>query len=232
MCLGPECDFFIGEIKLECVNRFKYLGSILSKGCNLKEELIARIQSISCAYGRLKDRVFNNHDLTTRTKVTVFNQCLMPILLYGSETWTLYAHEVKQLRTVQQRHLRNILNIKWDDFVSNEEVLRRSNSTDIEVILAKNRLRWLGHIVRMDNNRTVKQLFYGELAFGNRSIGRPCLRYKDNIKALLKVGDILQTWNALVLDRSGWCRSTLLVCDKLNRNRLEKYERRKEKRKR
>ena len=46
----------------------------------------------------------------------------MPILLYGSETWTLYAHEVQQLRTVQQRHLRNIMRIKWDDFVSNEEV--------------------------------------------------------------------------------------------------------------
>jgi len=60
----------------------------------------------------------------------------------------------------------------------------------------------------MDNNRTFKQLFYGELAVENRLIGRPRLRYKDNIKALFKVGDILQPWNALVLDRSGWRSST------------------------
>ena len=156
MCLGPECDFFIDGTKLKCTDRFKYLGSILSKESNLKDELITRIQAISCAFGRLKNRVFNNHDLTTRTKVTVFNQCLMHILLYGSETWTLYSHEIKQLRTVQQRHLRNILHIKWDDFVSNEEILKRSNSVDIEVMLAQNRLYWLSHIARMDNSRTVK----------------------------------------------------------------------------
>ena len=232
MCFGPECDFFIGETKLECVNRFKYLGSILSQDCTLKEEILARIQSTSCAYGRLKERVFNNCDLTTRTKVTVFNQCLMPILLYGSETWTLFAHEIKQLRSVQQRHLRNIMNIKWDDFVSNEEVLRQSNSTDIEVILAQNRLRWLGHIARMDENRTVKQLFYGELVSGNRPIGRPRLRFKDNIKALLRTGRILQSWNELVLDRPGWRRNTLLVCEKLNVARIDKYERRSAQRKR
>ena len=46
--------------------------------------------------------------------------------------------------------------IKWDDFVSNEEVLRRSKPVDVEVILAQNRLRWLGHIARMENSRTVK----------------------------------------------------------------------------
>jgi len=77
--------------------------------------------------------------------------------------------------------------------------------------------------------RTTEQLdnfFYGELAVGNRPIGRPCLRYKDNIKALLKVGDIVQSWNTLALDRSGW-RS----CSFMNPNRLEKYERSREKRK-
>ena len=45
-----DCDFFIGEIKLESVNRFKCFGSMLSKGSNLKEELTAQIQSTSCAY--------------------------------------------------------------------------------------------------------------------------------------------------------------------------------------
>ena len=167
-----------------------------------------------------------------QTKVTVFKHCLMPILLYGSETWTLYAHEIKQLRTVQQRHLRNIMRIKWDDFVSNEEVLRRSKSVDVEVILAQNRLRWLGHIARMDNSRTVKKLFYGELALGNTPIGRPRLRYKDNIKALLKTGDILQSGNESVLDRPNWRRNVSFVCEKLNARRVEVYEKMRERRKR
>ena len=104
--------------------------------------------------------MFDSRDLTTSTKIAVYHQCLMPLLMYGSETWTLYQHHVRQLRTIQQRHLRLILNIKWDHFVSNEEVLRRAGVDDIKSMLIRSRLRWLGHICRMDDTRAPKQLMY------------------------------------------------------------------------
>lgn len=230
MCLGPDTDFLIDEVKLNNVDRFKYLGSLVSKDCTMKEELITRIQSTSTAFGRLKERVFDNHNLTVITKVNVYVQCLLPILLYGSETWTLYAHEVKQLRTIQQRHLRSIMNIKWDDFVSNEEVLKRAGSEDIEVLLAKNRLRWLGHVARMEDSRMVKMLMYGELADGDRTVGRPRLRFKDNCKSLLKVSGSLNTWTEFVADRTKWRQSIKTTCKKLDEIRISKYEKRKERR--
>ena len=124
------------------------------------------------------------------------------------------------------------MRIKWDDFVSNEEVLRRSKTVDVEFILAQNRLRWLGHIARMDNSRTVKKLFYGELVLGTRRIGRQRLGYKDNIKTLLKNGDILQSWNESVLYRPNWRHNVSFVCEKLNARRVEVYEKRRERRKR
>ena len=43
MRLGPGCDYFIDETKLKCTDRFKYLGSKLSKESNLKDELITCI---------------------------------------------------------------------------------------------------------------------------------------------------------------------------------------------
>ena len=49
-------------------------------------------------------------------------------MIYGSETWTLYSHHIKLLKTVQQRHLRSILNIRWDQFI---EWLYLANTTDI-----------------------------------------------------------------------------------------------------
>ena len=122
------------------------------------------------------------------------------------------------------------MRIKWDDFVSNEEVLRRSKPVDVEVILAQNRLRWLGHIAGMDKCLNCQKLFYGELVLGSRPIGRPRLRYKDNIKALLKTGDILQPWNESVLDRLNWRRNVSFVCEKLNARRVEVYEKRRERR--
>ena len=150
--------------------------------------------SVSSAYGRLRKRVFDSHDLTTSTKIKVYAHCLMPLLTYGCETWTLYRPNIAQLRTVQQRHLRRILRIRWSDYVSNEEVLNRANVEDIEIILTSNHLRWLGHVSRMENERPVKELLFGELDNGTSSLGRPKLRYKDTCKSILRDGQVLDDW--------------------------------------
>ena len=144
---------------------------------------------MSCVgYGK---RVFDSHDLTVPTKVAVYNQYLVPLVMYGSATWTVYQHQVRELRTLQQRHLRIILNIKWDDFVRNEEVLRRANVEDIEIRLVRSRLRWLGHLCRMGDDRPAKQLPYSELVNGSHPVGRPQLRFKDTLKTTLKCGNVL-----------------------------------------
>ena len=46
------------------------------------------------------------------------------------------------------------------------------------------------HLCRMDNTRTLRKLFYGELAAGSRPVGRPKLRFKDNLKSILKSGTL------------------------------------------
>lgn len=125
-----------------------------------------------------------------------------------------------------------ILKIRGFDFVSNEEVLAKSDVVDIEVLLAQSRLRWLGHVSRMEDNRTCKRLLYGELADGSRPIGRPKLRFKDNCKSILKTGNILRNWNDTVKDRVKWRSMIKTVTDKLNISRKRKYERARERRKR
>ena len=120
----------------------------------------------------------------------------------------------------------------WFDFVSNEEVLAKSDVVDIEVLLAQSRSRWLGHVSRMEDNRTCKQLLYGELADGSRPIGRPKLCFKDNCKSILKTGNILHNWNDTVKDRVKWRLMIKTVSDKLNISRKRKYERARERRKR
>ena len=105
--------------------------------------------------------------------------------MYGSETWTLY----QQQRTIQQRHLRLILNIKWAHFVSNEGVLKRAGVKDPEPMLIRSRLRWLGHICRMDDTRAPKPLMHGELDRVSRPVGRAKLRFRDTFKNALKCGE-------------------------------------------
>ena len=86
MCIGQEAEFYIDDQLIKNVKCFKYLGSIVASDCSLEEELIARIQAISFAYGRLRKRVFDSHDLTSLTKIKVYTQCLIPLLTYGCET--------------------------------------------------------------------------------------------------------------------------------------------------
>ncbi|EDO34006.1 predicted protein [Nematostella vectensis] len=60
MCIGNTADFYVDGIKLVNVTHFKYLGSILSSDCSMRAELTSRIQAVSCAYGRLRKRVFDS----------------------------------------------------------------------------------------------------------------------------------------------------------------------------
>ena len=137
MSICTQVVFQVNNVKLPRVDRLKYLGSYVSRD--------AKIQSASRAIGRVRKRVFDCRELTVKTKVKVYDLCIIPLLLYGSETWPLYQKHVKQLRTIQQRHLRSMLSTKCDHFVSNEKVLERANFLDIEFKLLKNRLRWMGH---------------------------------------------------------------------------------------
>ena len=79
MSVGEQVDLYIDRHKLNRVDRFKYLGSYVTKECRLDEEMTARIQAASCAMGRLRDRFFDCRDLTTETKLKVYNQCVIPL---------------------------------------------------------------------------------------------------------------------------------------------------------
>ena len=76
-------------------------------------------------------------------------------------------------------------------------------------LLRQQRLRWLGHVRRMEDGRIPKDILYGGLASGKRSVGRPQLRHKEVCKRDLKALDInIQCWEVMAADRNSW-RSTL-----------------------
>ena len=58
-----------------------------------------------------------------------------------AETWVLYRKQIRLLERFHQRCLRSILGTKWQDYVSNEEVLKRASLHSIESILPQVQLR-------------------------------------------------------------------------------------------
>ena len=199
----------IDDYELDVVHQFTYLGSTITDNLSLDTEINKRIGKAATTFARLTTRVWTNPKLTVKTKMAVYNACVISTLLYGSETWTTYARQERRLNTFHLRSIRRILGISWQDKVPNTEVLSRAHLPSMYTLLRQRRLRWLGHVHRMEDGRIPKDILYGELATGRRSTGRPHLRFKDVCKRDMRALDInTESWEGLANDRSRW-RSTL-----------------------
>lgn len=190
---------------LAAVENFTYLGSTISNSVTLETEISNRIAKAAAVMSKLHQRVWNNSSLTEKTKLRVYEACVLSTLLYSSETWTLYARQERRLHSFHLRCLRRILNIHWQERIPDVEVLQRAGLKSMVSILRERRLRWLGHVRRMDPGRIPKDLLYGELVEGSRPTGRPRLRYKDVCKKDMKdIGIDIQSWETLAEDRPAW----------------------------
>ena len=200
---------------------------------SLDAEIDKRIGKAASTLVRLTARVWTSPKQSVKTKMAVYNACVISTLLYGSETWTTYAGKERRLNSFHLRSIRRILGISWQDKVTNADVLSRAGLPTMYTLLRQRRLRWLGHVRRMEDGRIPKDILYGELALGRRTTGRPHLRYKDvcarDVKA---VGIDTKSWEGLAAYRTGW-RSALKQHlktgeDKLMTAAVDKRARRKE----
>lgn len=222
----------IGDHTLEVVNKFTYLGSTISNNLSLDPELNCRIGKATTAMARLTKRVWENDMLTVKTKMKVYQACVLSTLLYGSEAWTLYSHQEHRLNTFHLRCLRRLLGLTWQDRVPNSEVLEKAGMPSIYTLLSTRRLRWLGHVARMDDSRIPKSLLFGELATGSRPTGRPALRFKDTCKRDLKAGGFhIKDLETATSDRQAWRATTRHITKAAEERRNARWEEKRKRRK-
>lgn len=184
---------------------FTYLGSTITDDSKLDTELQTRMSKAAAAYGRLRERLWDNNNVRAKVKCQVYRAIVISTLLYGAESWTIYKAQVHKLHVFMMRHLRSILRIKWWQHVSNAEVLKRADILSMNELLMQRNLRWAGHVARMEEERVPKQILFSQLTSGVRSVGRPKLRYKDTIKRNLKEKSIPpDSWYQLAQDREKW----------------------------
>nr|VZI02835.1 unnamed protein product [Spirometra erinaceieuropaei] len=158
----------VNGTQLQVVENFPYLGSTLSLNAKIDDEVANRISKASQAFGRLQSTVWNRHGLQLITKLKMYKAVILPTLLYGAETWTVYAKQARHLNYFHLSCLRRILRLKWQDRIPDTDVLERTGILNIYAILRQNQLRWIGHLVRMDDERLPKRLFYGDVATASR----------------------------------------------------------------
>ena len=172
--------------KLQAVESFTYLGSTLSRPATIDAEINNGIAKASSAFERLKKTVWKRRGITMDTRIKVYKAVVLTSLLYGCETWTIYRRHEKLMQQFRLRCLHSILRIRWQDMVPDTEVLERAGLPSVITTMLKSQTRWAGHVSRMPDSRIPKQIFYGELRHGKRSVGCPRKRYKDTLKVYLK----------------------------------------------
>ncbi|VDL93981.1 unnamed protein product [Schistocephalus solidus] len=165
---------------------FAYLGSTLSRDTRIDDEVAQRISQASQAFGRLQASVWNCHGIHLNTKLKIYKAVVLMTLLYGAETWTVYQKHARKLNHFPLSCLRRILKLTWQYRIPDMEVLERTGILSIHVMLREVQLRWSGHLVRKDDERLPKRLFYGDAATGARRQGGQKRRYKDTLKTSLK----------------------------------------------
>ena len=78
----------IDNYELDAVCQFTYLGSTITGNLSLDAEIDKRIWKAASTLARLTARVWANPKLSVKTKMAVYNACVISTLLYGSEKWT------------------------------------------------------------------------------------------------------------------------------------------------
>nr|VZI35761.1 unnamed protein product [Spirometra erinaceieuropaei] len=198
----------VNGTQLQVVVNFPYLGSTPSRNTKIDDEVANRISKASQAFGRLQSTVWNRQGLQLSTKLKMYKAVILPTLLYGAETWTVYTRQARRLNHFHLSCLRRILRLNWQDRIPDTEVLERTVILSIYAVLKQMQLRWSGHLVRMDDERLPKRLFYGDVATGSRRQGGQIRRYKDTLKSSLNRLQINPTnWEELARDRPTWRRT-------------------------
>ena len=96
----------------------------------------------------LDQGVWHCRYLCGRMKVRVFMSLVLPVLLYGCETWTLTRDLRRRLNSFGARSLRRILGYHWLDFVSNERLLRETQMRFVSCIVRDHQLWLYRHVAR------------------------------------------------------------------------------------
>jgi hypothetical protein len=140
----------------------------------------------------------------------IYLTVILPVVLYGCETWSLTLRDECRLRVFENRVLRRIFGPKRDEVTGewrrlhNKELYALYSSPYIIRVMKSRRLRWAGHVARMGERRGEYRALVGKPE-GRRQLGRPRRRWEGNIKMdLREVGCVDMDWIDLAEDRDRW----------------------------
>jgi hypothetical protein len=136
------------------VEQFTYLETAITNQNLVQEEIKRRLNSGSVCYHSVQN-LLSSSLLSRNIKSRLYKTIILPVVLYGCETWSLTLREEHKLRVFENTVLRRIFGPKRDEVTGgwrklhNEELHNLYPSPSIIRMVKSRRMRWTGHVARM-----------------------------------------------------------------------------------
>ena len=101
-------------------------------------------------------------------KIKIYRTIILPVVLYGCETWSLTLREERRPRLFENRGLRRVFGPKRNEVTGEwrklhiEELSDMYSLPNIVRVVKSRRMRWAGHVARMGEWRGVHRVLVGK----------------------------------------------------------------------
>jgi hypothetical protein len=112
--VGQNRDIKIANRSFGNASQFRYLGTTVSNQNLIQEKNKGRLNSGSACYHSVQN-LLSSRLLSKNVKITIYKNIILPVVLYGCETWSLTLREEDRLRVFEKRVLRRIFGPNRDE---------------------------------------------------------------------------------------------------------------------
>jgi hypothetical protein len=99
---------------IERVEEFKYLGTTLTNKNSIQEEINSRLKLRNACYYSVHN-LLSSSLLSKKVKIKIYRTIILPVVLYGCESWSLTLRNERRLRVFENRVLRRVFGPKRDE---------------------------------------------------------------------------------------------------------------------
>ena len=148
--------------------------------------------------------LYGEINISKGVKIQIFSTDVKSVLLYACETWKTTNQITRRLQTFINKCLRQIMNIKWTDKITNEELWKITKQKPIEIQIKRRKWNWGGHTLRKEVGAIEKTALDWNPQ-GYRRRGRPKKTWRRKIE--YEIRNTGRSWNevkGIVGDRNAW----------------------------
>ena len=199
---APE-PVLLDDQALPSTETFTHLGSVVRQDGGTKEDIHSRLSKATNAFRGL-NAVWRSSQYSIKTKVKLYQSCVLSTLFYRSECWRMTEYDLAKLSFFHRTNLRKIQRIFCPRTISNRDLIARCQQEDMEAIITRKRWCWIGHVLHKDANSITKVVIHWTPE-GKRMRGRPKTTWRRTVEAEMK--NMKHSWGTiqrLASDRQAW----------------------------